>query len=187
MNIINAIREGRLYEAEEMIRKGLNRSMLSVVYANCKPVMQEVYGGPGAGVIAEDELEYAEECACDDEPKVESVNESMQLDEARDRAGWQAYLGRMQAQVAEKQHAIAAARTRVGDLRRRKAKPESIAKANEAITKKQQGLANLKKRIGEAQKKFQEWLKKEAEKAQKAREKARKKPAVKKAAKPVVR
>jgi hypothetical protein len=105
---------------------------------------------------------------------VAPVNEALQLDEARDKAGWQAYIGRLNASVVEKQHQIAGARQRVADLRRKKAKPESVAKANEAIAKKQAGLSSLKKRVAEAQKKYQEWLKKEAEKAKKAREKAAK-------------
>jgi hypothetical protein len=295
MNIITAIREGRLFDANELIREGLNRSMLSAIYSNCPTVMKEAYGGPGAGVIPEDEIEYVEECddmddvaegvkhgfkgvlekpgkgkgskngkiktyslffdtkseaekwvndhksegsawvipageisddvETDDDDIVaegfqgvldkrhdnpsqgkygttktysrvfsdksdaqqwadarksqgktwvKPVNESIQLDEARDKAGWQAYIGRLNASVVEKQHQIAGARQRVADLRRKKAKPESIAKANEAIAKKQAGLGNLKKRVAEAQKKYQEWLKKEAEKAKKAREKAAK-------------
>lgn len=229
MNIITAIREGRLFDANELIREGLNRSMLSAIYSNCPTVMKEAYGGPGAGVISEDEIEYVEECDDMEEEEddevvkegfqgvldkrrdnpsqgkygttktysrvfsdksdaqkwaderksqgktwVAPVNEAVQLEEARDKAGWQAYIGRLNASVVEKQHQIAGARQRVADLRRKKAKPESIAKANEAIAKKQAGLGNLKKRVAEAQKKYQEWLKKEAEKAKKAREKAAK-------------
>lgn len=174
MNIITAIRTGRLFEAQEMIREGLNRAMLSSIYSNCQPVMKEAYGGPGAGVIAEDELECVDECDDTDAAKADKIDESVQLDEARDKAGWQAYIGRLNASVVEKQHLIAAARQRVADLRRKKAKPESISKANEAIAKKQAALSNLKKRVAEAQKKYQEWLKKEAEKAKKARERASK-------------
>ena len=184
MNIITAIREGRLYDAQELIRQGLNRAMLSAVYSNCPTVMKEAYGGPGAGVIPEDEIEVVDECHDDEETKVEEgLDESVQLDEARDKAGWQSFIGRLNASVVEKQHQIAAARQRVADMRRKKAKPESIAKANEAVAKKQEGLAKLKKRVTEAQRKYQEWLKKEAERAKKARERARKapkKPAVKK-------
>lgn len=187
MNIITAIREGRLFEANELIREGLTRSMLSAIYSNCPSVMKEAYGGPGAGVISEDDLECVEEC--DDEKVAEDTKDKddAKLDEsflaeARDKAGWQAYIGRLNASVVEKQHQIAAARQRVGDLRRKKAKPESISKANEAIAKRQAGLGNLKKRVAEAQKKYQEWLKKEAEKAKKAREKAKKKSAPKKPA-----
>lgn len=176
-NIITAIREGRLYEAQEMIRKGLNRSMLSAVYSNCQPVMKETYGGAGAGVIDEDEMELIDECGCDEEndKKENSLSESMQLDEAKDKASWSAYLGRLNASVAEKGHAIAAARQRVSDLRKKKAKPESITKASEALAKKQEGLTKLKKRIGEAQKKYQEWIKAESDKAKKKRDMERKK------------
>jgi len=280
-SIINAIRTGRLYEAQEMIREGLNRQMLTTVHSQCKPVMKEAYGGPGAGIVAEDELEDSgdvpveEACDCEDDdddleeglkptdpsrknrkpaskkvnraegkkaakhhesvqvtemthsqqvalmkdtlsnddessdedivsywigagiPKADAnlwikkrdsylkhggmaVHESLQLDEARDRASWQAYLGKLNAGVGEKQHAIAAARTRLADLRKAGAKPERLAKVNDSIKKKSESLANLKRRIADAHSRYTEWLKKESEKAKKARERAKKKNAPKK-------
>lgn len=208
MNIIEAIRTGRFFEAEQIIREGLKRNMLRGIYENCAPVMKSTYGPAGAGLVNEDEIEFvddededsadidgdvdddADDLGIDDVDPLDDeeadmvgdededmetvVFESRDLTEARDKAGWQAYIGKLGAAVTMKDHEIASARQRVADLKKKKAKPESITKANETLKKKIEALSKAKQRLQAAQTKFREWLQKDAEKKRKANERARK-------------
>lgn len=159
MNIITAIRNGRLYDAQELIRENLKRNMLKSVHGLCAPVMKEAYGGPGAGVLEEDEIAFSD----DESQIVEAV-----ITEAKTRDEWNAYLGSLHAGVSHAESQIALDRQQLTQMRKQ---GKDITKKNSAIAKQIQALNKRKARVADATKRFQEWLKKEAQKKTKAAQK----------------
>ena len=169
MNIITAIRTGKLFEAHELIHERLKTNMLKSVHGLCQPVMKETYGGPGAGVMEEDEIEFGDD---DEDGKDKDVVESV-LTEAKTREEWNAYLGQLHAGVAHMQAKIDLDRKQLTSMRKA---GKDTSKKNTAIAKQIQALNKRKARVQDATKKFQEWMKKDAAQKQKAAQKKTTKP-----------